>query len=748
MSETAEHRGLPEEERNLIQAQYEASGTIYGSNNVAEILEALLSITGSIYSFGHLALVEPDSEMLRIVAEADPEGVRLTEQFRPLSDYPAYETLTAVEVLNIQNVSADTFLMDAERARLVEQNVGALLITPLVIGQRLIGVLMFWNATPVTVSAARLRTLRSLADQAAVVFENQALLRNTEATLEEVRTLYDINRAMLGAQHMLDIMRLLRGYLASNSSSILHISYEDRPDIGWHPVLRYRLAANGEGLINTTLEVEGALEAVESANVLFVEDTAAETHNPFNPFLREQGAVSYVLIYMAEQRRVEEIIAITFDTAQTFDQRTHRLYEAIADQIQIVLENQRLLRDTQANTVQLSRQVRVLQAVNRLATGAGSFNNSEKALLDFTIHEMTTSLDADHGGLMMFDPELIYGTVMAEYPSHGTEGVRLEMRGNALFEAMRQDPTRPFIVYNVEHDHRVTPDTLQVFRSAGIQSLMMVPIMLDNKLIASIGLDLYTRERQFSPEMIELAQTMGAQFAIGLQNARLLREAQRRADQLQRIAIFGQSVQATLDLPALLNIMLNETRQMLSLDRITIALYDPQRHELRSVAEHEDGRSKVHVENGVVLPLSGTLVGEMWQSQKPIYIGDVDEVPEERRAEAVGMRSVLLLPLRLRGQLRGLVQIGSRQVYSYSETDSALLQQLIGQFAVALENSEAYAQSQRAARNQALVNEIAAKYQEVSTVDELLQVTLEGLSKSLGAQRGGIRLGNVQEVNP
>ncbi len=747
MSQTAEHRGLPEEEYNLIQAQYEASGTIYGSTNYAEMLDAFRSLAGADYTYGHLALAEPDSPVLRIVAAADGGRVRTVQEERLLRDYPAYETLTAVEVLSIEDVRDDAFLTDAERVQLIDRNIAALLLVPLVIGQRLTGLLMVWSDRPIITSAARLRALRSLADQAAVVFENQALLRNTEATLEEVRTLYDINRAMLGAQHMLDILHLLRGYLAPNSTAILHIGYEERPPMGRQSVLRYRLTAESESLIDTPVEVAGALDALDSANVLFVDDATAENLNPFNPLLREQGAASYVLIYMAEQQQVDDIIAITFNEAQSFDQRTRRLYEAIADQIRIVLENQRLLRDTQANTVQLSRQVRVLQAVNRLASGVEAFKD-DYSLLSFAIHEMTTSLDADHGGLMLFDPELVYGTVVAEYPSHGTEGVRLEMRGNELFNAMRSDPSQPFIVYNVEYDPRVTPDTLEVFRSAGIQSLMMVPIMLEGKLIASAGLDLYTRERQFTPQMIELAQTMGAQLALGLQNARLLSDSQRRADQLQRIAIFSQSVQATLDLAAILNVMISETRQMLAADDITIGFYDTRRREMRAAARYEQRAARVDLENGQVLSLSGTLAGDVWKNQQPVYIGDTGELPEELRAQVSKLRSLLIVPLRQRGQIRGIIQIGSQQLYSYSETDIALFQQLIAQFAVALENSEAYAQSQRAAQSQATVNEIAAQYQEATTVDELLRVTLEGLGKSLGAQRGGIRLGNVQEVKP
>jgi hypothetical protein len=70
----------------------------------------------------------------------------------------------------------------------------------------------------------------------------------------------------------------------------------------------------------------------------------------------------------------------------------------------------------------------------------------------------------------------------------------------------------------------------------------------------------------------------------------------------------------------------------------------------------------------------------------------------------------------------------------------ALLQQMITQFAVALENAGAYAQSQRAAKNQALVNDITAQLQRNSDVQRMMEITLEELSKALGARRARARL--------
>jgi GAF domain-containing protein len=746
MSKAAEHRGLSDESADLVQAQYEASGTIYGSSEPGEILEAFISFAGAAFSTGHLALLESDQTTLRVMAEADQQGVRAAHHYRQLDQYPAYDTLSAVEVLSIEDVPTDAFLTEGERERLAEQNVRSIHIVPLVIGQRLIGLIVFTHTDVSSLSAARLRALRSLADQAAVVFENQSLLRSTESTLEEVRTLYDINRAMLGAQDIPAVLRLLREHLVPHSTAILHLVFQKTSDGRPQWMLRHRLSAAQEQVTYTPLNLPENLIAAEDAQVVFVETLDAGPTHPLDQFLREHGAASYARLAIGETGHFD-VIAVLFDQPSVFDSRTRRLYSAVADQVAIVLQNQQLLRDTQSNTLQLTRQVRVLQAVNRLATGLGSFSD-EKTLLDFTIHEMTTSLDADHGGLMMFDPEINYGTVASEYPSHGSEGVRLEMRGNALFEALKEDPTRPFIVYDVEHDARVTPETLQVFRSLGIQSMMMVPVMMEGKLIASVGLDLYTRERQFTPEMIEIGQTMGAQLSGGLLNLRLLSDAQRRADQLQRIALFSQSVQVTMEIEKLLQIMLSESRQMLALDRMSISLHDPLRNEVRTVAEYDNGDIRIELANGDPLSLEDTLAGDVWKTQQAIYIGDLEDTPHMQRTQRAGVRSIMIAPIWSRGRVTGLIEVGSQRLHPYSDTDAALFQQMITQFAAALENSEAYAQSQRAAKNQALVSDITAQLQQHSDIQEMVEAAIETLGKALGARRARVRLNAQADDHP
>jgi hypothetical protein len=56
----------------------------------------------------------------------------------------------------------------------------------------------------------------------------------------------------------------------------------------------------------------------------------------------------------------------------------------------------------------------------------------------------------------------------------------------------------------------------------------------------------------------------------------------------------------------------------------------------------------------------------------------------------------------------------------------------------------------QAAAQEQRINDIAARFQSVATVDELLRITLAELSETLGAERGSIRLGrfNLPDTGP
>jgi phosphoserine phosphatase RsbU/P len=270
-------------------------------------------------------------------------------------------------------------------------------------------------------------------------------------------------------------------------------------------------------------------------------------------------------------------------------------------------------------------------------------------------------------------------------------------------------------------------------------------IIRDEEHVSDIISVLFGHSRTFDERTRRLYEAVADQIAIVLQNQRLLSDSNRRAEQLQRIASFGQSVQRSLDIPDLMQTMLTESVQTLPIDRMNIALHDTVQDALRVVAQYDEGNSSIAPSGGPIMNQRGSFAERAWETGEFVYVPDTLISAEARRTEAGGTRSLMIAPVRTRDRVFGLVNVGCLRPNAYTETDVAVFQQMVSQLAVALENAEEFAQSQRLAKNEALINDIASQLQQQMDMQRLLSVTLSEVGKALGAKRGRIRLAPTLE---
>ena len=85
---------------------------------------------------------------VRVIAEMNHNQISTAEREVTLDSYPAAEALSALETLYLPQVTKDEFLTIAERERLLKQDIGAMVIVPLVANQRLTGLIVFIHPTP------------------------------------------------------------------------------------------------------------------------------------------------------------------------------------------------------------------------------------------------------------------------------------------------------------------------------------------------------------------------------------------------------------------------------------------------------------------------------------------------------------------------------------------------------------------------------------------------------------------------
>jgi GAF domain-containing protein len=116
---------------------------------------------------------------------------------------------------------------------------------------------------------------------------------------------------------------------------------------------------------------------------------------------------------------------------------------------------------------------------------------------------------------------------------------------------------------------------------------------------------------------------------------------------------------------------------------------------------------------------------------------------EGQSVEIDGETRSVAVPVTLRGEVIGAIEVEPGKENSAETVE--MVQAVAQRLALSLENARLYEESLQAASQEQRINDIAARFQSVATVDELLRITLTELSESLGAARGSVRLARFEQ---
>lgn len=620
-------------------------------------------------------------------------------------------------------------------------------------GDRVLGTLEILNADSYQLLPEEIDAYTTLADQMGVAVRNRQLLRQTSDALDEVKTLYEVNKAMIAAQDRLDVLRALYS-LSPEAMSVAHITveYDANGDIS-DLVASHMLTLNKEQVHHQSLtEIIGG-DVITFARsfwqgavrpVFFVDDVnnpPQSTPQEMMHIAKDEGIGSAVVVPVYENNRLSDVIRVGFDQPREFDSGTRRLYEVLADQIAVVFQNQRLLQETQVSTVELGSQVRVLQTLNNLASSVAAIRDETTLMEEFT-RAMVTALNLDASHILLLTPSQQTLVVTGEYPIDGRIGREFDIQAVPFFQQVLESNSRePLVVNDVETDPRIMEEHRQIYRSIGAHSMISVPLFLQSELIGAVGLEIRRRQPgwRFSEQAIDTARTITTQLAVALQNIRLLNSAQRQAEQLQRASSFSQQLQSMLDLRAGLETALTQGREIVPFDYMNISLAEADSGVLRTAATYHHGESAITPTAGTPVSLDDTIFGQVWQSQEFIHIAKAEV--NNRVGLPAELQSLMATPVFSRGRVLGLVVIGSDQPYAYTDVDEVVFGTIVSQIAIAIDNTTVYDQSRRTAMNEALVNDISARLQQQIDIPGLMSVAANELGRALGARRARVRLG-------
>ncbi len=139
--------------------------------------------------------------------------------------------------------------------------------------------------------------------------------------------------------------------------------------------------------------------------------------------------------------------------------------------------------------------------------------------------------------------------------------------------------SEPVLIEDTNRDERWLPVTESTEKSFGSKSALCAPLLVRGQLVGVMTL-VHPTPGFFTPDHLALFQAIADQAGIAVLNARLYADSQRQARVFAALAESAASINSSLEINAVLDVILKQISQVLNVEAVSLALLDPANHEL------------------------------------------------------------------------------------------------------------------------------------------------------------------------
>ncbi|HNT54468.1 MAG TPA: GAF domain-containing protein, partial [Anaerolineaceae bacterium] len=141
----------------------------------------------------------------------------------------------------------------------------------------------------------------------------------------------------------------------------------------------------------------------------------------------------------------------------------------------------------------------------------------------------------------------------------------------------------------------------------------------------------------------------------------------------------------------------------------------------------------------LVVPFGEGIVGEAAQTEKTIRVDDTQNDPRFIAMEE-NVRSELAIPIHFTDQFIGILNLESKKLAAYDESDEQILEALGNNLGAVISNARLVRQIRLQVERQRQLYEITSKIRRSADLQTILRTSASEIARALGATRAEVRL--------
>jgi GAF domain-containing protein len=594
----------------------------------------------------------------------------------------------------------DPGLSDQEQVHMEEYGAKTILYVPFRIRGQVIGFVELWESRRRRVfTPDEIALCQGIAHQAAFAIENARLYQESRRRAEDMALLYQVSLTIsshLALDQVLEAIyaQMQRVWDPPVFFIALYDAAEDALDFAIYVDRGERLASFRQRLVE---KAGFSAWIVRNRQPLLIRDWQKESStSPVKGIPIGDVTRSWLGVPLLAGDEVVGVMSVQDYAPGAFGQEHERFLSTIASEVVIAIENARLYQQSEAYAQELAVRAERLALVNRISTAVNSTLDLDE-ILETATRQMAQAFQVKQAGTVLLEGETGYGRLVAEYRERARprgDDLRIPVRGNPSME--RVILTRqPLVIADASTDP-LAEGIRDVLQARGIHSMLIVPLVVQDKVIGTIGLDAIDGPRAFTPDEIDLAQTLANQVSLAVENVRLYQETQQRLREVTLLFDTSAAVSKTLDLDTVLQTTAEEIAAALDADGCTIAIWDQEENALVTQLDYSTDPGALAPEPpGARYSLEQhPTLSRVLDEQQTVVLqaGHLEaDAPAAAWLDRRNAGSALWVPMVARDKAFGLLELlQAGQARKFTANEIRLCQTLANQAAAAIDNARLY----------------------------------------------------------
>ena len=658
------------------------AATLPGPEMLQRVAEAAREMFDA--AIARLWLMDDDGDTLSVRVSAGLEVGGGVDRLRVGEGFVGRVAATRAP-LTIADLASDPRPLNTERLR--ARGLAAFAGVPLLVGERVLGVLAIGLTERHEYSAEELDVFTSLANGAAVALENARLLSGERTRREYLAALLEIN-TKIGASVMVSTTTLLSS-IAEEAARLLDVDNAGfRLLEGDDLVLAGCAGTARETMVRERVKLGQGLSgrAFAAGHALVLDVEAADIAPDELANVRRLGYTTFLGVPLKIGGRA--IGVLTFRARRPFGARDQELAEAFAGQSAIAIEHARLVREASEQ----ADRMRALADLSRVFAGTLDPDVVSERIAD-SVRSLFSSVSAS-----LFRVEPGSGDLVPVATSTGRGGdtppAPVLPRGVGI-SGLAAESRHVVVSSDVPADPRIekTDAVRDWIAAVGHYSAIAVPLIVNDVVVGVLTVS-GERGRVFGEDDARLAQTFADQAALALANARLYAESAQRRAEAEELARLARTLTESLDVSEVVERTVESVLPLFRAQSSVVRLLQPD-GSLAALAL--GGRTRAYFQPGHVLPPGVGVLGRAVAEGRAIATADAladaaTRVSDDLRAnfQNSGDGAVLAVPMRAKGVIIGALGIVDRVGRVFTDGEAALLQAFADQATLALENARLF----------------------------------------------------------